>query len=138
MTPARAVLIVAIVVYLACMPLDAFCVGGKCSDWQGWGILAFGGMLLASADSNIVWLANPILFLAWIMVLLNRRLVAVLLSLGALVIGLAFLSFKSVVTNEGGIQMPITGYKAGYWVWLASMGVTAVSALLIRPEQARQ
>lgn len=138
MTPARVVLIAAIVVYLACMPLDAFCVGGKCSDWQGWGILVFGWMLLAGSDANIVWVANPALFIAWITILLNQRLAALLFSLGALAIGLAFLWFKNVVTNEGGVISPITGYKAGYWVWLASMGITVLSALLIRPEQARQ
>jgi len=137
-TPARAVLIVAVVVYLACLPFDAFCAGGQCSDWQGWGILVFGWLLLAGADANSVWLANPLLFVAWICVLLNGRLAALLFSLGALVLGLAFLSFDNVVTNEGGVLLPITGYKVGYWVWLASMGLTVLSTLIIRPEQARQ
>jgi hypothetical protein len=132
------VLLVAIAIYLVCLPLDAFCVAGKCSDWPGWGILAFGALLVAAADANIVWLANPMLFVAWGTVWSGHRLVALAFGLGATVLALSFLSFRTVVTNEGGIAQPITGYKAGYWLWLACMAVTVVSALMLRPEQARQ
>ena len=138
MNPARVVLIVAVVVYLVSMPLDIFCIDGKCSDWQGWGALAFGWLVLAGADANMAWLANPMLLVAWISILLDRRLVALGFALGALVIGLSFLTFETVVTNEGGVASAITGYRLGYWVWLASMAVTVLSALMIRPEQARQ
>jgi hypothetical protein len=136
MSPARVVLLVALVVYAACLPFDAFCVDGKCSDWPGWSILAFGWVYTGSTDANTVWLANPLLLLAWILVLLNKRMAAILFSLGALGLAFTFLAHESVITNEAGLAGAITGVKGGYWLWIASMVVTLVAALLIRPPQA--
>jgi hypothetical protein len=38
-------LALSIMLYAACLPLDAVCVQGRCSDWPGWSILAFGDRL---------------------------------------------------------------------------------------------
>jgi hypothetical protein len=138
MNPARYASLLAIVVYLACLPLDTFCVGGKCGDWPGWAALVFGALLVGATDANTVWLANPLLAVAWLCIWLDQRWVALAFALGALALALAFMSFKMVVTNEGGVPLAVTGYSTGYWVWIASMVLTVVAALLIRPEQARQ
>lgn len=138
MNPARYACLLAVAVYVVCLPLDAFCVAGKCGDWPGWGALAFGWLLVGATDANSMWLANPLLFASWLCTWLHQRWVALAAALGALVLALAFMSFKTVVTNEGGIPMAISGYAAGYWVWVASIALSIVAAVLIRPEQARQ
>ena len=119
------------VLYLACLPGEAFCVHDACSNWPGWSILAFGFIPFAASLANLTWFANPMLFLAWILVFQRRKEAACLLSLASLVIAASFLLMNKVATDESGNLSIITGYKSGYWLWVASMGTAFASALVL-------
>jgi hypothetical protein len=115
-------LIISVLLYVVCLPFDAFCVSHQCSNWPAWGILIFGPLGLPSgAVANWTWLANPALFSAWIFQFVGERLVAAILGFIACAIAVSFLFLRDVVTNEGGVPFPITGYRVGYWIWLSSM-----------------
>jgi hypothetical protein len=123
-------LILSVALYLLCLPFDTFCVSGQCSRWPGWGVLLFGPLGLLVSVTNWTWLANPFLFGAWLGLAIGGKLpsvtsgvAALALSLTALVIAVSFLFQRQIMTNEGGILFPITGYRIGYWIWLSSIAV---------------
>ena len=58
--------------------------------------------------------------------------------MGALALGIAFLGVTTLdVSSDGPVE--ITGYGEGYWLWLASMAVALVAAMLSakRPQTAK-
>jgi hypothetical protein len=69
--------------------------------------------------ATVTWFANPLLFLSWIAVKRNNK-IALKLSLASTVLILSFLLFQKVINNEAGTYAGVTGYKAGYWLWLSS------------------
>jgi hypothetical protein len=164
--------VVSILVFIACMPLHAFCVAGACSNWQSWNVFVIGGLALAPnilllfcaiplffvagillrrrpaalwfaasalalltlalgvTGGYLLWFANPLLFVAWTLILLRRRPAALWFAVSALAFGIAFLGQTTVETGAIGSDGPmeVTGYKEGYWLWLASMAVAVVAA----------
>ncbi len=99
----------------------------------GW-ILVFGGV--------IAWLANPLLFLGWI--LLIRRSTAPLsagVTAVAALVAASFLLHHEIVTSEGGDKSSITGYGNGYFLWIASIftafvgGIIPAGCLLLKSKQ---
>ncbi len=61
------------------------------------------------------------LFIAWGYFKKGKSSLSLVLSIGATLLALCFLLFGSIVDNEGGTSQPITGYRAGYWLWLLSI-----------------
>lgn len=126
----RAALLVSVTLYAASLTRDAFCVAGNCSDWPAWSILVFGMLAIDGTAANMSWLANPLLFAAWIAAFADRAVASVILGLAALAVGASFLFQTEVITNEGGLLNPITGLKEGYWLWLASMILACIAGAL--------
>jgi hypothetical protein len=98
-------LVVSIALYVISLVPDAFCVG---NCWSGIGILLFGPLGFVGNLTNAVWIANPILFFSWAAMYKGNKIQAGILSLIALIIGIAFLCAKSVVTGEDGFPRYIT------------------------------
>lgn len=128
----KTVLTVSVMLYGLCLPVEAFCQAGKCYG-SGIEILGFGWLSLGHGFASIAWLANPALFVAWISILARLKTVALATSLSAFALAASFLLARNVITNEGLVPVPITGYRIGYWLWLASTGVAVVAAKRINP-----
>jgi len=114
--------------YLLCLPFDAFCGAGRCC--AGYLILLFGPLDLSASATNWTWLANPVLFGAWITLALGAKLrsvalglAALALSLAAFVLAISFLFRREIVMDASGTLHLITGYGVGYWIWLSSIAV---------------
>jgi hypothetical protein len=119
----------AVVVYVAALAQDeVFCVAGKCDDWPGYMVLLLGILATGDDPGSMAWFANPAVFIAWITILMGRRIPAVVLSGAALALAAAFMLAKTIVTNEGGIANPVTGLRLGYWLWLSSLAITCLAA----------
>jgi hypothetical protein len=100
--------------------------------WPGWGILIFGWLSMFMAHpANLTWLANPLLFVAWIGLGVSSRITAVLFSIAAFVVAGAFLFCKTVILGEDGSPRLIEGQILGYWPWLASTAAALAGALLV-------
>ncbi len=106
------------------------------TDYDAWsfslGLVAMGwlGMLFGSAGA-FVWLANPILFIAWIATCIRER-VAIGLGAVATTIALCFYLFvDEIITGENGAYSDITQYCLGYWLWLLSMIVFTVGLIFV-------
>ncbi len=126
-----------IVIYIVCLPFEAFCIPSGCDDWPAWGTLLFGWMLAGSGGANSTWLANPLLFLGWAGIIRPDwryfrvpRIIPALLAYGALAVAVSFYFDETVITNEAGFARPITGVVTGYWIWIASMVCFAIAATI--------
>jgi hypothetical protein len=89
-----------------CLPND------ECYD--GWYALCF-GWLAFLGTVGIGWVANPLLFIAWI---INKRSPLLSVIFGSIAFGVA--ASVPFLTAVNGIRGELANYKAGYWVWLAS------------------
>jgi hypothetical protein len=79
----------------------------------------------------MTWLANPLLFCSWIVLIKAARRAAIYLSLAALAFSALFLIAGEVVGDKG--PMDITCFGPGYWLWLASSAAASISAFLTDP-----
>jgi hypothetical protein len=120
---------VSFLLYLLCLPLDAFCVSGQCSAWPGYGILLFGPLGVLASITNWTWFANPTLFVAWATQALGAKKLSAAFSVAAFAIAISFLFQREIMTNEAGILLSITGYRIGYWIWLSSIAVCCFGSM---------
>jgi hypothetical protein len=98
--------------------------------------MAFGIPPEVRSPANLIWLANPILFAAWLFIFANVKIFAILLSVAALFVSGAFLLASKVIIDESGSLVTITGYSIGYWLWLASMIAACGAAFTISKHNA--
>jgi len=130
-------LMASVVVYLACLPFNSFCVSEECGNWPGWGVLIMGWMeLILHAEAGVSWLANPIVFVAWASIFFRWRISALVFSVTALLLAIWFLGVDEVIVDEGGAWRTVTGYAAGYWLWLVSILLAVTAAWKISPVKA--
>lgn len=124
----RTILLTSIVLFVCSLTQKCYCTTNQCGDaimalLVGWLGLAYGGAALT-------WLANPVLWISWIFIKKNARL-SFLCSILSPLICVTFLLFNKVIDDEAGHYNKITGYKTGYWLWLASSLVMCTGNLLL-------
>jgi len=122
----------AICLFLVSFTLPAFYVDGPEKDaWSspvalfslGWLGLALGYF------SCVSWLANPLFIWAVLLFLRNKK-IAVLPAILAIVCAISFLFARTIPLGESGNEAKIEEYKAGYWLWLASIILLAAGILI--------
>jgi hypothetical protein len=131
----------------------AFCLGGRLCNLTSSKVLVHGwiGMLIGPQHpAHYIWLANPILLIAWLLIALaflkashepkswheprpesGLRMAAAVISGLALAVCACFLLPVEIVDNEGGVPVGVTSRKVGYWLWLSSMLCAFASAMLL-------
>jgi len=78
-------------------------------------------------DGIFEWLANPVLFYAWVLSFLGKNKIVLVLGIVASALMLAFLFRHTIIASEARTYAKIIGYRAGYWLWLTSGVLTIVS-----------
>lgn len=128
---ARYVLIVAVLLYLASLTQLGF-VAQESNVWPGWGILLFGFLGLCSGHmTNLIWLANPLLFCTWAVFIAHSKFIALFFAVLSLIVAASFLFCKTVEVSEaGGSGYEITHIGLGYWLWLASISLTVIACIM--------
>ena len=113
-----------------------FCIDMHCEKTFGWLLLIFGIFGIELSPANRTWLANPILFASWFILLLNyntkRKIIGfigIILSATSFIVGLSFSTMNLIVSDESGVPRHITGLGVGYWLWLLSMAASSLSAI---------
>ena len=108
---------------------------GNSGFLPGFVCLAFGAFA-----RQIAWYANPLYFVALIALGMKKRYITALFSCSALAIALATLSIKQIERNEAGDMTAVVGYGAGFYLWLSSMFVVLVAAVIgiMKPETSNQ
>jgi len=121
-------LVISILLYLLSLPQAVIDCGDgdfhKGGFGQGFVFLTMGAIALPSsffADPKFwPWLANPLLFATWFLVILNRNKFSFLISFLAVMFAASFLFCHEFYVNEAGDIVPITKFRIGYWFWLLS------------------
>jgi hypothetical protein len=106
--------------YALCLATDGFYVDGQNPRaWSpGWGELIAGWIPVM--EGTLAWLANPLLFLGWGTFRSRQPFVALLSSCAALALMSSFLLVKTVMVSEAPTYARVSGYGAGYWLWMLS------------------
>ena len=107
----------------AAITQKAFDQGSARSAADGGALFFMGWLGPWYGGAGWCWLANPAL-LASLYCMKHKPHAALACSVLALVLAAAFRLFTRIVADEAGNYAPITGYRAGYWLWLAGMGIS--------------
>ncbi|AQX08543.1 hypothetical protein [Elizabethkingia ursingii] len=116
MKPQSLTLIISIALFVASLTQIAVNMG---NDYM----LSIACLLLGWAEvfeGGIAWLANPLLFISWFLLLIKQPKISLPLSLITFFLSLSYLSASTITVNEGGGKAAITSYGLGYYLWLAS------------------
>lgn|SRR6185437_10054690 len=116
----KTILFISIGLFVISLSQKCFCTTYSCGDSIAVFFSGFFGFFLSF--TNLIWLANPLLILSWIIINRNNKLSVVMSFLAAL-FALSFLFFPKIIDNENGNVSQIISYKIGYWLWLASCWV---------------
>ncbi len=124
-SPASRMRVASGALFVACLLLPAYQVSYNLQTTYGWQAFLFGPAGLMAGHMS--WIANPLFLFAWAKCANPAsRTTALLLALIALGIAATFLFGKSIAVGSAGMY----SYKAdiGYFAWLLSIALTAVSA----------
>jgi hypothetical protein len=112
----KATLLLSVGLYLASLTQKCYCTESSCGDSIAVVISGLFGFLLGGAA--LTWLANPMLWFAWVS--FNNAKRSLVASTISFALSLSFIFFDEVISDEAGHYSKILNYKAGYWLWLAS------------------
>ena len=125
-------LIGSILLYVGCMFVVPYNAGDIPSLRSGgWAELLGGwmGMLYG----YYAWLANPLLFTAWMFAAHQVRAAAMAAATIAMLFALSFVLHDEIPINEAPDYATIHLNAAGYWLWLASILLALVDGVLLTP-----
>lgn len=118
-------LLVAALCYLASLFLGVFVL-----EEAGPSTFVLGFVCLFFGWTHVAWFANPLLAVAVVCHLACRFRLGLLFSAGALVLSLFTFRVSEVPVNEGGAKEAVVGYQAGFYLWMASIGLVLGSSLV--------
>jgi hypothetical protein len=128
--PSRIITLVSFAVFLASLTQKGFSTAGEePGSWSpGLYLLLIGplGMLAGVFE----WFANPFLLAAWIFSWFGKHKIALPLALIAIGLIAAFLFRQAMIVSEAPTYAKITGYSAGYWLWLSSAIISTLGAVV--------
>ena len=124
--------------FLISLTQDAFLIeGNDPRAWaSGWGLLLFGWIGIGYGGGHLCWLANPLVLASWVFYFLRRRSVAITCSALALVFALIFLAADEIVRSEAPEYAAITSLEVGFWLWVSSMILAVLAALMTKRQNA--
>ena len=136
MPSGKTALIVALsaLIFFVSLTQNSFCMDNICNRWPGGGILVLGWLELTSWEKvgpfvALAWFANPCIGVTWISSLTQARRLGIVFGTVGLLLGLGFLLGKLVVASESGFSEYISGYAAGYWLWIGSLAFALGAAI---------
>ena len=99
----------------------------------------FGGVAVLGVGlfEWLIWLANPLYFIALIRLLKSRK-GAVYIGATSFFFAFIFLTWNEILVAENGRHAAIVSLNAGYYLWLASILTLTIGALLERKIYAAQ
>ncbi|HEY1396520.1 hypothetical protein [Roseateles sp.] len=128
MSPRAIFLTFSVLLYLGSLALPAirFAQGGSHS---GFFLLCLGYL-----NGTAHWLANPLVWTAWLLLAFRRPVLALIALGGAVALMLGALQVREALwawswNTSSSIRLKVDGLGAGYWVWLSSAVVAGIGAL---------
>ncbi len=123
------ILVLSLSLFIASLTQKCYCTSNSCGDSLAALLVGIFGVFTGGA--GLTWLANPLLFAAWIFWKEDLRF-SLWASTVATAVSLSFLSFDTIMVDEAGHYSKIISYQAGYWLWVSSSMTMLLGNLFIR------
>lgn len=121
----KIILTISIIIYIISLTQEGFCTtAGQCAKGFLDVLVGWMGVLILHLPA-MVWLANPILILSWVVNKRHKK-ASFIFSVVSLIIMLSFLLFDEIMVNESGALSRITSYGLGYWLWVSSAFIMVI------------
>ncbi len=78
----------------------------------------------------IAWLANPLFFLAILLLVISKPKLALVSSLLSVMLTPATFFVEDVLVNEGGTKSDVIGFGPACFVWIAGCALPAIGAIV--------
>ena len=118
-----------LLIFIVALFNNCYSTDGKDDTVGSVGLIAFLLGWMNASETFIVWFANPLFFLAIILLFLHKT-AALITASSAFILALSFQFFDEVLINEGGTIGKIDSLSIGYWLWLASIALVLFAAIL--------
>ncbi len=106
------------------------------SDWKdpvSYILYGYNILLNPFAMFYLAWWPNVLFMISIFMIILRKRLIAIVVSILALPLALYAHNFNQMSRNEGGVNNFIVDHLAsGYYLWILSIILLVVSALFVK------
>lgn len=116
--------------YIASLTMECYLVNDKASIGS-FGLIA---LLLGWLNFDLIgliWLANPLFIISLMFFLFSKKtLLTLILSLTATILAISFTQVKEIIWSEAGHTGAITGYLAGYWLWISAISLLFVCSII--------
>lgn len=125
----RALAILSGILYIVCLATPAYHPAIRYAEagvYYGWAALLLGP--IGVFDGHFSWLTNPLLWGSWIALQKNHCGIALTAAIISIAIALTFLAGKTIAVGDSG-EFPYE-VRFGYYVWLASIALTATVAAI--------
>tara|TARA_R110001606_G_scaffold379260_1_gene539217 strand:+ start:970 stop:1386 length:417 start_codon:yes stop_codon:yes gene_type:complete len=124
-------LFLSIGLYLISLTQKSYCtVGGTCEYFSGLLNLIFGWFGVFKLHfPAFPWLANPLLFVSWLLYKKKTK-ISLVLSEISLLLMLSFLFVDKIIVNDGSTTSIVNFYGLGYWFWVLSSFIMLVGNLI--------
>ena len=109
---------ISITLFIISLPFNACLIEGNSAN--SFMLLISGWVGIIVGGANMVWLANPLVFISWILSTYRCYTFAAIFGFAASGFAFSFLFFHGLMTGEDMAIRPITSYLPGYWLWLLS------------------
>jgi hypothetical protein len=128
--PSRIITLISFAVFVASLTQKGFSTAGEePGSWSpGLYLLLIGPLGFLAGVYE--WLANPFLLAAWIFSWFGKQKIALPLALVAIGLIVAFLFRQTMIVSEAPTYAKITGYAAGYWLWLTSAIIATIGTAI--------
>jgi hypothetical protein len=124
----KIVTLTSVIVFAASLTQKGFSTAGEPPGAWSPGVYLLLIGLIGVMYGIFEWLANPVLLAAWIFSFAGKNKIALSLAILATALIAAFLFRQTIVASEAPTYAKITGYAAGYWLWLTSAIITTLGA----------
>lgn len=120
---------ISIALFILSLTQKCYCTHNSCGDSLATFLVGILGIFTGGA--GLTWLANPLLFAAWIFWKEDLRF-SLWASTLATALSFSFLAFDTIMVDEAGNYSEIISYQAGYWLWLSSSITMLLGNMFIR------
>jgi hypothetical protein len=90
------------------------------------------GWMGAGNSQDAAWFANPLLWASWIFLGTQSKIPSMVCSVAALLLGISFDFQDSIIGASGGNKEIIGSRGWGYFIWLTSMVIPFIVAIIMR------
>ncbi len=91
-------------------------------------LVACGTLIFYHVLGLASWIANPLIWISWVLLFRGKSRAASIVALSAVVFCLSFLWVGNLPLGLEDANVPVTEYREGYWFWTLSAAIMTIAA----------